>query len=151
MEQSYDLRNEASDAPFSPVTLKLGWNPLKKLSIAYKTLIPVEDDDNTIHGLETIFSNSRGDKVSLDYRYNENEDIEQINGNLNVWILPEVAAALDFEHSIAESETNEARFSLTYFAQCWSVKLQTQHTPTDEKVLLVFNLANIGSSLGLGL
>jgi len=151
MEQSYDLRNEASDEPFSPVTLKLGWNPLKRLSIAYKTLIPVEDDDNTTHGLETIFSNSRGDNVSFDYRYNEDEDIEQINGNLNVWILPEVAAALDFEHSIAESETNEATFSLTYFAQCWSVELQTQHTPTDERVMLVFNLANIGSSLGLGL
>lgn len=151
LEQTYDLRSEESDEPFSPIRLKLGWNPLYRLSIAYKADLPIEDDDNTTHGLEGSFTNSRGDTFGIDYRYNEDEDIEQINGSFKVMILPQIRAQLDIEHSISESETNEAVLALTYLAQCWSVELNAKYTPTDERIMLVFNLANIGSTLGLSL
>ncbi len=149
IEQSYDLRSEASDQPFSPVSMKLGWQPLPRLSLAYKALLPVDSDQNTIHGLEGHFVNSRGDRFGFDYRYNEALDLEQINASFKVQILPQIRADFDIEHSISAEETNEATVALTYFAQCWSVQLNTQYTPTDERIMVVFNLANIGSSLGL--
>ena len=149
LEQSYDLRSEATDEPFSPVTFELGWRPLAKMSLAYKAEIPIEADDNTTHGFEGSYTNSRGDRFGLDYRFNEEEDIEQINGLFNVRLHPKVIAALNVEHSISESETNEARLSLTYLAQCWSVRLETQYTPTEERIMLVFNLANIGAPIQL--
>ncbi len=149
IEQSYDLRSEASDRPFSPVAMKIGWKPLPSLSFAYKALLPVESDQNTMHGLEGYFVNSRGDRFGFDYRYNEVLDIEQINASFKVQLLPQIRAGFDIEHSISEEETNEATFALTYFEQCWSVQLNTQYTPTDERIMIVFNLANIGSSLGL--
>ena len=119
------------------------------MSLAYKAEIPIEADDNTTHGFEGSYTNSRGDRFGLDYRFNEEEDIEQINGLFNVRLHPKVIAALNVEHSISESETNEARLSLTYLAQCWSVRLETQYTPTEERIMLVFNLANIGAPIQL--
>jgi len=149
LEQSYDLRSEASGERFSPVTLKLGWEPLSKLLVFYKAEIPIEDDDNTTHGLEGYFTNSRGDRFTLDYRFNDDQDIEQINASFDAMIMPQIRAGLDIEHSISQSETNEAIFALTYLAQCWSVQLNTRYSPTDERVMLVFNLANIGTPLGI--
>ncbi|MEE4242975.1 MAG: LPS assembly protein LptD [Desulfopila sp.] len=149
IEQSYDLRSEASDQPFSPVAMKLGWRPLPGLSLAYKAELPVESDQNATHGLEGYFTNSRGDWFGLDYRYNELLDTEQINASFKVQLLPQVRADFYIEHSLSEEETNEATVALTYVAQCWSVQLNTQYTPTDERIMVVFNLANIGSSLGL--
>lgn len=151
LEQSYDLRSEASNEPWSPISLKLGWNPLQKMRLTYKTLIPIEDDDNTTHGLAGSYRNSRGDRFSLDYRYNEDEEIEQINGAFKIRLLPKIITSLDIEHSLEENETNDATFAVTYLAQCWSVQLQASRTPTDERILLVFNLANIGAPISLGL
>jgi LPS-assembly protein len=51
------------------------------------------------------------------------------------------------EHSIANDETNEANVSLIYQALCWSVELGSQYTPTDTSIMLMFNLANLGSPL----
>ncbi len=149
LEQSYDLRSEASGERFSPITLKLGWEPLRRLLVYYKAEIPIEDDDNTTHGLEGYFTNSRGDRFTLDYRFNDDQDIEQINASFDSMIMPQVRAGVDIEHSISQSETNEATLALTYLAQCWSVQLNTRYTPTDERVMLVFNLANIGTPLGI--
>jgi LPS-assembly protein len=149
LEQSYDIRSEASSEPFSPVTLKLGWKPLQKMSLAYKAEIPIDEDDNTTHGFAGSYLNSRGDTFGLDYRYNEDENIEQLNGRVKVRLHPKVIAALDVDHSISEGETNEATLSLTYLAQCWSVQLETRYTPTEEKIMLIFNLANIGAPIQL--
>jgi len=151
LEQSYDLRSEASDNPFQPIVMKLGWRPLERMTFFYKTQIPVEDFQNRTHGLEGYYTNSRGDRFSFDYRYNEDQNIEQINGAARAMILPQIGLNLLVEHSISQSETNDAIVGLTYYAQCWSVQLNTRYTPTDERIMLVFNLANIGSSLGLSL
>jgi LPS-assembly protein len=149
LEQSYDIRSEASSEPLSPVTLKLGWKPLPKMSLAYTAEIPFEEDDNSTHGFEGSYLNSRGDIFGLDYRYNEDEDIEQINGRMKIRMHPKVIAALNVDHSISERETNEATLSFTYLAQCWSVRLETSYTPTEERIMLVFNLANMGAPIQL--
>lgn len=151
LSQSYDLRSEESDEPFSPITLKLGWRPLDKLLLSYKAEIPIEDDDYTTHRLESYYTNSRGDRFALDYRYNEEDDIEQINASLRARLLPVLEVEFSIEHSIAESETNEGILALTYLQQCWSVQLKGQYTPTDERISIMFNLANIGTPFGVSL
>lgn len=145
-EQSFDLRSDVDDE-FSPITLKMGWTPLQKLWFTYKTEIPIEDEDDFTHTFEGYFANSRGDIFTAEYRYNEEENLEQINAFMKARILPQVEASLDIEHSISESETNEGTLALTYLAQCWSVQLKGKYTPTDERIMLMFNLANIGDSL----
>lgn len=150
LEQSYDLRNEASDEPFSDISARLAWTPTTRANIGYKTLYDVYDNDFNSHTFESSFNNSRGDSFSLDYSFKDEEDIDQINAEILAHIVRGWIAGAKIEHSISQDETVRASGSLTYQALCWSVKFETRYTPADTSYLLTFNLANIGVPLGLG-
>jgi len=147
--QSYDLRSESSDQPFSAILSEIKWKPLTRTSISYKNYYDVYDNTFTRQILESAYSNSRGDSLSLDYSYSEISDIEQINATVQAYIINGWYAGGKIEHSISQEETVEARGSLTYRAPCWAVRFETRYTPTDTAYLVVFSLANIGSPLGI--
>ena len=99
--------------------------------------------------MEGEYTNSRGDYFSLDYSYKPNENIEQINAQIRSQLFSRWIVGGDIKHSIAYEQTDEAIVSLTYQALCWSIKFETQYTPYDTVFLLMFKLANIGSTLGM--
>lgn len=150
VKQSYDLRSESSDEPFSDVNVELAWKPMARMKIEYETNIDVYGDGFKDHSLEGYYYNERGDIFTLDYRFEESRDIEQINATLKTRIYNSWLALLEIEHSIAQEETNEANMSLIYQAPCWSVEFQSNYTPTDTSFMMIFNLANIGSPFRLG-
>jgi LPS-assembly protein len=149
IRQSYDLRNEESDTPFSEVNVKLAWNPLRALRILYKTDIDVYGEGVTFYGLESYYSNSRGDYLNLDYRYDKFDDIHQLNVSARAQLLDAIFAAYAIEHSLSESRIIEQNISLMYKPACWSVELKSKYTPGDHTISVLFNLANIGNPLGL--
>lgn len=123
--------------------------PLGGTHIIYKMAYDVYDGDFAAHTFEGVYSNSRGDYLAIDYSFKDSSNIEQINAEIkanltNGWYL---GGAI--EHSIAQDETVEAKGSLTYQALCWSVKFETRYTPADTTYLVMFKLANIGTSLGI--
>ncbi|HSL39211.1 MAG TPA: hypothetical protein VK857_02480, partial [Desulforhopalus sp.] len=61
-----------------------------------------------------------------------------------------IAEAL-VKHSISEDETIRTTAALTYQALCWSVRFETEYTPTDTTFMVLFNLANIGMPFGIDL
>ncbi len=151
IKQSYDLRSEASDEPFSAINIKMGWKPLERLDIHYKTDIDVYGDGFITHGFESYYVNDRGDIFELDYRFNKEEDVEQINASIKAQVFTNIFAMASIEHSIAETETNESDFALIYQALCWSVRFQTEYTPSDTSFMVIFNLANIGVPFGVSM
>ncbi len=151
ISQSYYLTDSYSDDPFSDVSLRLGFSPVKNLSLEYETDISVYGEGFTTHSLEGQYTNSRGDYFNLDYSFSESSDIDQINALIRAQLFAQWSTEFEIEHSIAESETNEANISLLYTALCWSVELQTKYTPDDTSYMVIFSLANIGTPLGLNL
>ena len=149
IEQSYDLRGSESDRPFSDIFSELKWWPLNGIAIAYKNYYNIYDNTFSQHLFEGVYRNSRGDFLSLDYSYNEVQNIEQLNGTFIAHIINGWYVGGKIEHSISQDETTEARGSLTYQAPCWAVKFETKYTPEDTAYLLVFSLANIGSPFGI--
>jgi len=149
IDQSYDFRDSASDEPFSDIYTQLRLRPIKKSILTYKSYFNVYDNSFTSHTLESEYVNSRGDYFSLDYSYKPDEDIEQINAQINARIFNRWIAGGEIKYSIAHEEADEAIASLTYQALCWSIRFETQYTPYDTVFLLMFNLANIGSTLGM--
>jgi len=147
--QSYDLRSEESETPFSPVNLRLAWTPISELKVIYKTDYDVYGDGVIFYGLESYYHNSRGDFLNLDYRYDRAADIHQINVGARAQLFDTVFAAYDIEHSLSESQVIEQNISLMYQPACWSVELKSRYTPGDHTVMVIFNLANIGTPLGL--
>ena len=155
IKQSYDLRSVASDEPLSPVEIKLRINPFKHFARAqfiYKTDISVYGNGSS-HTVETVYNNSRGDFVTLDYRYDDldNNDTHQINFAAKTQLWDTIFATYDIEHSITESQIIEQNISLIYQPACWSVELQSRYTPGDTRFSILFNLANIGSQMGFDL
>jgi LPS-assembly protein len=152
IEQSYDLRNSVSDQPFSDIFSELKWKVLPRAYIAYKNYYDVYENEFNRHTFEGDYSNSRGDSISLDYSFNNTgtNNIDQINGSFLAHIIKGWSVGGEIERSLATDETNTARGSIIYKALCWSVKFETQYTPTDTTYLLMFSLANIGIPLGVG-
>ncbi len=151
IRQSYDLRSEYSDNPFSAVNIKLRWNPVKSARIIYKTDIDVYGEGFVRHSLESSYYNSRGDSISLDYRYDKLDDTDQINADIKARLFDTIFASYAIEHSLSQSEVIEQNISLMYQPACWSVELSSRYTPGDHTIMILFNLANIGNPLGLKL
>lgn len=176
--QSYDLRNEFTDRPLTPVSLKLAFIPITNFSIDYLTDIGVYGEGVTLYSLGTDYRNSRGDAISVDYVYSGTENImgstfnsddifnvaspfhpyytglresHQLNVGTKAQIFNSLFAAYKIYYSFTASEAIQQDLSLIYNLPCWSVELRSNYTPTDHGIMLLFNLANIGSPFGLNL
>jgi LPS-assembly protein len=156
IQQSYDLRDSSSDRPFMPILSKFGWAPVDYARLTYKASYDVYDNNFDAHNFGGEYRNSRGDHFNLDYSFREAglesfEEIEQINARVQAPLTNTWIAGAEVQHSVSQDETIKANGSLTYQALCWSVKFESQYTPTDTVYVVLFNLANIGLPLGVGL
>jgi LPS-assembly protein len=175
--ESYDLRSEYSDRPLTPVSFKLGWTPVNNFSLAYQTDVGIYGEGVTLYSLGSLYRNSRGDSLAVDYRYSNAEaiigspysstdnfnllsplypyyylqDIHQINVAFRTKIINTLHASYQIQHSLSQSQTIEQNISLIYQPSCWSVELRSNYTPGDQGIMLLFNLANIGNPFGLNL
>mgnify|MGYP002630405421 CR=1 FL=1 len=150
IEQAYDLDNKVTDQPFSDIYSDLKWTPFDNTSISYKNYFDMYDGKFNRHFFEGAYRNSRGDFLSIDYSFNDAENIDQINGVFIANIINGWSVGGEIKHSISYNQTDEARGSLTYMATCWSVKFESRYTPEDTTYLMTFTLANIGFPLGVG-
>jgi LPS-assembly protein len=156
LQQNYDLRNAASDEPFSDVQFRLAWNPWQNMNLKYSTDIDVYDSDFTQHIVEGDYRNSRGDLLSVDYFFqagatDEAEDSSSIRLFTQVGLLYDFAVGYSLERSIEDSVTIAEKINLSYNPSCWSVELVADITPDNEQVMVLFKLANIGSPFGVDL
>ena len=149
IKQSYSFLDEDSDEPFSFINIRLGWLPLRSTEVSYKTDIDVYDSGFVRHNFEALYNNSRGDMFGVEYVFDDIDNTEQINGLIKTALFANWRADFKIEHSLSQDETNTMDLSLIYQALCWSVEFATEYTPADTSFLVVFNLANIGSPLGL--
>ena len=161
VKQGFDLRSEMSDAPLTPVIAETGFYPLAQMRLKYTTNIDVYGDGAFLHSLDGDYYSDRGDRFSLDYRYNErpadyryNEGTDIVNSvRGSFWyLLPyNFAAGYSLERAIEQSETIEEIVRLRFNQPCWSVELSSNSTPGDQTFMITFRLANIGNPLGFDL
>jgi LPS-assembly protein len=151
IKQGYDLRSEESDTPWTPVTAETGWYPLEHFRIKYLTAIDVYGDGAYQHSVDGDYFSSAGDKLSLDYRYNELTDVNSIRGSFWYLLPYNFAVGYGLERAIETRETIEETFRFRFIQPCWSVELSSNYSPGDQTFMLTFRLANIGNPLGIDL
>ena len=150
VRQGYDFRSEMSDTPLTPVEIKAAYFPINDLRMAYRADIGVYGEGMLKQALEGDYKNDRGDTFYLDYFYTRDSS-ESIRGGLRVSLFWSLLAAYDLERSLEDSQTVQERFSLIYQPSCWSVEFATNYTPGDQKYMVMFRLANIGTPFGMDL
>ena len=155
---------------FSDVSALFRLTPTERFGLEYQLFYDVYESKISSHSVEGSYTTSRGDYFSVDYSFydpqtyddtdtiagiegyvNDTEEIEQVAAHARTRLFERWLAEAEVEHSLTANETNTANVSLTYEALCWSIELQSNYTPTDTQFVVVFNLANIGSPLGLNL
>ena len=151
ISQQVDLRSEAGSRPLSAITFDLGWQPLAYLDVSYTADLGVYGEGITSYSLEAAASNTRGDYLDLEYRFNEVHNIHQINGAARFQFLDFFSMAYGIEHSLAQDRMISQEISLIYQPACWSVELQSSRTEHDTTIMLIFNLANISNPFGFAL
>lgn len=151
IRQSYDLRSQRSDTPLTPLYMEIGYWPLREFRIIYKTDVDMYGAGVIYHSLEAGYRNSRGDTLSTDYLYRKAENINSINVSAKVHLFYNLLAGYSIERSIEDSKTVEENIALIYQPSCWSVELSSNYTPGNQKIMLMFTLANIGNPLGIDL
>jgi len=156
VKQGFDLRSEVSDTPLTPVIAETGFYPLQSMRLKYTTNIDVYGDGAFLHSLDGDYYSDRGDRFSLDYRYNEKPDngaaiVNSIRGSFWYLLPYNLAAGYSLERAIEQSETIEEIVRLRYIQPCWSVELSSNSTPGDQTFMITFRLANIGNPLGFDL
>jgi LPS-assembly protein len=151
IKQSYDIRSSESDTPLTPVNMRLAYYPLKDLRFIYRTDVDVYGDGFIKHLVEGDYRNSRGDLFSTDYRYEDVNDVQtsSIKAAALVGLFYNWSAGFSIERSIEDEKTVAQTFNLIYKPACWSVEFAADQTPGAEKYTIMFQLANIGSPLGL--
>lgn len=148
IKQGYDLRSEKNDRPLTPVRLESGFYPLEGLRLMYKTRVDMYGEGAYYHAVDGSYHNDRGDKISIDYRYDEENDINSVSGKLWCHLPGNLIAGYSLERAIKQDETIEERFRLVFHQPCWAMELAYDSTPGDETFMVFFHLANIGSAFG---
>ena len=141
---SYTYEDDLSD-----LSATLRWYPWISTFLEYKTEYNMYGEGFVSHNFTGQYFNTRGDSVGMEYSFQE-EDIEQLNGFLNLKLTPEWSINFNFEHSLYDDETEEANVGITYTQPCWSVTVGSESTPEDTTFMITFNLANIGIPFGSG-
>ncbi len=151
VRQGYDMRSEESDTPFTPVEFKTGFYPLQGTRLIYSTQLDVYGNGMIEHAVEADYRTQRGDIFALDYRYDDELNINSISGAFWYLLPLNFAVGYSIERAIEQSVTIEEKFRLLYQPSCWSVELASNYTPDDRTIMLIFRLANIGSPFGFDL
>ena len=152
----YDSNNnllpaDETNKPLSPLDTKFGWKLTPNLDIIYGDDFDVYGHGFLIHSLGGSYRDSAGDTFALDYSYNALLDVNQINVQTQAHLFSHIRGELMFSRSLSQSQTNTENIALIYQADCWSVQIRSIYTPTDSSIMLIFNLANMGTGLPISL
>ena len=150
LTQSYDI-NEAKeknpDRPFSPIDARLDLVPGRYISVDADALWSVYDTKFLSHNIAANLWDSRGDRLSLEYRYTRDSDEISLNpaqslaADLRVKVTDRLAFSADYEYNFLDNTRVQTGIGMIYSAQCWSFEGRiTDTTGVDDSHNLDFEI-----------
>lgn len=152
ISQRYDINEANRDIastdderrPFSDTSFQLRVIPVQYISLVSDAAYNAYDDHwNTLNTSAGI-NDSRGDSVTLDYRFTK-DSLEYVRGKLFVNTTESLNLYYDGRYSILEGRYLENIYAIDYHPQCWSIQLSYSERPEEKRYLVVFNLSGMGT------
>ncbi len=88
--------------------------------------------------------NSKEEYIGLDYRWDKERKVEQINIRMRRYLFKGIYTSFGIRHSLERHETVEARFGLSYKSQCWYADFMVMTNPDETQFAFFINLLGIG-------
>lgn len=157
--QSYDINEGTRDLtsstderrPFSDVTAEAILKPFQWMNLSAKGIYDVYADWFEESNASIGFSDKRGDRLDISYRYIRNDTTTDTNTEveyLDIWARIKAAEAVDLiyknRYSYENNESIETKYGIDYHQQCWGAIL-TYTEKLEEKIFMItFNLLGLG-------
>ncbi|MBW2603938.1 MAG: LPS-assembly protein LptD [Deltaproteobacteria bacterium] len=145
LEQSYDVNKEKEDdpEPFSPINGELELYPVKYFSVKADADWSHYDSNFRSRHVAARFWDTRGDKLSVDYRY-ERDTSETVYTNLGLKISDRLTMHGEYERNIFDSKDLKYGFGFLYETQCWSFDSYLTKEGDDLSFTFMIRLHGIG-------
>jgi LPS-assembly protein len=157
VSQTYNLteaRRQLTSAtdkrsPFSDIFFELAVYPTTRMEVRYDTNLNVYGKGTSSYNLVTRYSDTRGDSLSVDYRYVINS-IHQLNFTAELALTDHFSVKGSTTQSLLTDEVVESTAGFIYKPPCWAMELQYSETGDDKKMMMVFMLEGVGKAFELG-
>jgi LPS-assembly protein len=154
LKQSYNLKEArrnltaAGDQrrPFSDLALDLEIAPRPKLYLRYRTALSLYGQGISRYHLQSRYSNSRRDNLTLDYDYVKG-GARSLSIASQLRLTAHFRASFSTTRSLLDNHATSEVIGLLYTAQCWGVELTSSRDSEDRRLMLTFSLTGIGKAL----
>jgi LPS-assembly protein len=146
VEQSYDINKEKEDdpEPFSPIHGELELYPKKYFSVRADADWSHYDSNFRSRNLAAMFWDMRGDKLSVDYRY-QKDISETVYSNLELKVSNRLSLYGEHERNIFDGKDLKYGLGFLYETQCWSFDFNFTKEEEDLGFTFMIRLFGIGS------
>ena len=154
--QSYDLGESNRTLtgpndkrrPFSNLALDLEISPLDRLFLRYQTTLSVYGQGINSYHLQSRYSNSRQDNLTINYDYLKGSTRNMIISS-KLKLTAKLVANYSTTRSLFDNHATDESIGLQYNSQCWGVELSNTRNSEDRRLMLTFSLTGIGESLAV--
>ena len=146
LEQSYDINKEQEDdpEPFSPIHGELELYPKRYFSVRADADWSHYDGNFRSRDIAASFWDMRGDKLSVDYRYQKDKS-ETIYSNLELKVSDRLSIYGEHERNIFDGKDLKYGVGFLYETQCWSFDFNLTKEEEDLGFTFLIRLFGIGS------
>ena len=152
LQQSYDFGK--SRRPFLPILADLGFAPGKYVSIDADASWSVYDDIFLSHNVALTLWDTRGDRLSVEHRYDrasddaadtgDDNETQSVYADLGVKVTDRLRFFADYEHNIEDNIRLRTAAGFFYQRQCWAVYVRFVEEPGNARAEVTLTLNGIG-------
>jgi lipopolysaccharide assembly outer membrane protein LptD (OstA) len=138
------------DRPFSDVFTQLDFTPKRYLSLTYKNQFSPYDTDFKSHELLAHLWDQRGDKLTVDYRRQLDDDdntiVDEIGAQLNLNLWEGVSINVRSDYDLKRTRNIKSEYNIMLQRQCWGISVSYVDDPSadDRRVALGISLYGVG-------
>ena len=138
------------DQPFSNVFTQLDFTPKRYLKFTYKNQYSPYDTEFTSHELLARLWNKRGDKLTVDYRRQLDDDdntiVDEIGAQLRLNLWEGITFNMRTDYDLINNENIKSEYNLMIQRQCWGISVSYIDDPgaDERRVAVGISLYGVG-------
>ena len=150
--QSYDLRRPegSTSRAFSNVFTQLDFTPKRYLNFTYNNQYSPYDGDFKNHELLAHLWDQRGDKLTVDYRRQLDEDgktiLDEIGAQLHLNLWEGLSVNVRSDYDLDRTRNIKSEYNIILQRQCWGISVSYVDDPgaDERRVALGVSLYGVG-------
>ncbi len=150
LSQSYDLREEAEERPFSNIRGELTLLPTAWSRLRIDTTFDIDQGEWSKFAAEASAHDQRENSISIDYRNDRDTQVDYGSLKLELSYLNPFYLSYQQRYDFASAEQLESVVGVEYRQQCWSALLTFREHEKDQTLMLSFFMKGVGSVGGFG-